>query len=156
MITKREMQFWEKVRLTADTARCWEWQGCRLKTGYGTTSLFNKKTRAHRMAFYFANGYMPKHFVLHSCDNRLCVNPNHLSEGDAARNLREMSERGRSYHGNRHHFCKITEADAIRVKAMLSDGVPQADIAREFGIVQSAVSRINTGKNWKHVQGGVQ
>ena len=93
-------RFWSKVALTADPSRCWEWQAATLKKGYGTVTVQRKSFLAHRFSWFLHHGTHPDPnlFVIHSCDNRKCVNPSHLREGTHLDNMRDMVLRNRSSH----------------------------------------------------------
>ncbi len=90
-------------RLAARTKQgpsCWEIQGAAVHGGYvhigvvvgGRQKLF----KAHRVAWELANGPIPDGMrVLHACDNPRCVNPNHLSLGTQADNIRDSVQKGR-------------------------------------------------------------
>lgn len=75
--------------------------GCREWTagtseGYGTFTIDGRTYRAHRVAYRYFVGEIPEGLmILHSCDNRLCVNPDHLSAGTALDNTRDMIAKGR-------------------------------------------------------------
>ena len=64
---------------------------------YGAFWFKRKSLGAHRFAWRIANGRDPgEHQVNHKCDNRSCVNPDHLHLGDARSNIREAYSRGRA------------------------------------------------------------
>jgi len=74
---------------------CITWTAATAKSGYGALKLDEKVVTAHRAAFFVEHGRWPDGAVLHSCDNRKCINPLHLREGTAANNVADMMERKR-------------------------------------------------------------
>ena len=81
--------------------------GQRDRDGYGIVSLFDHKMRAPRFAWIVTNGPLPDAtlIVLHRCDNPPCCNPDHLSLGNHADNMRDMAAKGRgaNQHGRHRH-----------------------------------------------------
>lgn len=74
---------------------CWLWMGAVAK-GYGASYLQGGESRAHRIAWILYKGKIPgKLWVLHKCDNPICVNPDHLYLGNAQDNTNDMIVRGR-------------------------------------------------------------
>lgn len=79
---------------------CWEWPGAQ-GNGYGMILMPDGRLRgAHRVAWELANGPIPDGlFVLHHCDNRACVRPDHLFLGTQGDNVRDMYAKGRGHGG---------------------------------------------------------
>jgi hypothetical protein len=81
---------------------CWEWTGFIYPNGYGQTSfsLLDTGRYAHRVSYVLHNqGSVKDRFVCHKCDNRKCVNPDHLFLGDAKVNNLDMQQKGRNKKG---------------------------------------------------------
>lgn len=131
---------------------CWEWRLSLQWTGYGMYRDGEKTLRAHRGAWEAAHGPIPAgQWVLHKCDNRKCVNPDHLFLGDRTANTSDMVAKRRQAVGSRHGHSKLTEADVSIIKWCLDAGVVQARLAALYGVDAAVMSRIKTGAAWTHV-----
>ena len=96
-------RFWDKVNKT-DT--CWLWTGNTEKIGYGIFKLKGKALKAHRLSYaYHKNSIPAGNMVLHRCDVRNCVNPDHLFLGTQTDNMRDMTAKGRHWANGKTH-CK--------------------------------------------------
>jgi hypothetical protein len=131
---------------------CWEWTGYKSSKGYGRLKANGSDLYAHRVAYELWVGPIPSGLdVRHKCDNPCCVNPDHLKTGTHQDNMDDKVERNRQIKGENHGNAKLTEDDVVEIRVLLGFGVYQRQIARQFGISQYIITRINTGKNWKHV-----
>ncbi len=154
---KLEERFWEKVNIKGED-ECWEWKAYINIGGYGTFNFENKvETLAHRVAYEITKGKIEKgKIVMHTCDNRLCVNPKHLRLGTHQDNMDDMVKKGRSFkrdmNGENNYNAKLTERD-IREICLLysSEKFTQQEIAEKIGVTQGNISLIVNNKNWKYV-----
>ena len=87
-------RFYNKVIVSE---ACWEWIGAKQKVnGYGVIRINKKNELAHRLSYTMNLGPIPEGlWVLHKCDNRGCVNPNHLFLGTRSDNVNDMYKKGR-------------------------------------------------------------
>jgi hypothetical protein len=132
---------------------CWYWLGADNPEGYGGLYLNGRKIGAHRAAFILYKGYIPKGmYVLHSCDNPRCVNPDHLRLGTAHDNNMDQVERNRTTYGEKARSVKLTPMQVQVVRECAAAGYSQASIARYFKLSYGATNQIVQRKTWKRVQ----
>jgi len=133
---------------------CHLWTAARSASGYGAIWSNGKGRAAHRVAWELKNGPVPDGlFVLHRCDVRECVNTDHLYIGTARENIADMDRRGRRVtpRGSELPHAKLTEGAIRSIRKRLAAGEVQTAIAADYGVRDSAISRINTRKHWEHV-----
>lgn len=135
------------------SGECWRWTGVHSYEGYGSVWMGrNAKPRhiyAHRYAFENWVGPIPLGAcVLHSCDVRDCVRPDHLRLGTRAENSADMVERDRSRRGAAHPVAKLTGVQVAAIRVLGDVGWRTALIAEAFGVSRSAVELILKGERW--------
>jgi hypothetical protein len=89
---KIKAQFWPKVDKSDG---CWSWSAAHNPSGYGVMSFEGKRQLATHVAWWLENGVWPTLFVLHKCDNPLCVRIDHLFLGTQTDNMRDCAKKGR-------------------------------------------------------------
>lgn len=147
------LRFVSHVRVSAGS-NCVEWVGAIIKGGYGAMYVNGRQRPVHRIAYAIRNGELPSGaLVRHACDNRSCVNPDHLLLGRDSDNVRDMVERRgpNIVRGERQGRAKLTDADVIEIRRRRAFGEKTRDIANAFGISNPNVTRICLRHNWKHV-----
>lgn len=152
-------RFWKFVNKDGPTldpvlGPCWLWAGGGLADGYGSFKLSTKnKQKAHRVSWLFTFGDPGKKFVLHKCDNRACVNPDHLFLGTSKDNARDAVAKGRQqpHRGSANGNSRLTEESVKSIKQRLVSGDCQSQIAKDFNVHATTISHIHTNKRWGSV-----
>lgn len=125
---------------------CWPWSGLVDKDGYGVFFHAKKQYRAAAFALGLDGRPVPKGLMAcHTCDNPICVRPDHLYPGTAKQNMADAMARGRLRPGAK---AKLTEADVLAIRA--ASGTHE-EIAARFGVVPSNVTLIRQRKTWRNI-----
>ena len=137
------------------TDNCWLFTGGISTTGYGVFWMNGRNENSHKAAYILLVGETCGKWVLHTCDNKKCVNPNHLYLGDRAQNTKDAVDRNRMATGENHGskttnrnysfennpFSKISKNNCIAIKNAIDAGVSKVWIASQIGVNLSTVYR---------------
>lgn len=131
-------------KITKQETGCWLWNAARRASGYGVFSYNGKPVTASRVSYILYNGQDPGQLhVLHKCDNRLCVNPDHLFLGTNKDNVEDRKSKGRPAG----RYSGLTREQFIEVQNLIEQNpnVSLREIARKSGFGRSTVQRIAKG-----------
>ena len=126
---------------------CWVWTGSVSNKGRPRLKYKCKTTTAHRASYIAFKGKIKDGlYVLHTCDNPMCVNPDHLYAGTHQDNMNDRTNRGRGIKGERHHKAKLTEKEVISIR---NSDRTATSMAHEYDIAISTVCRIRRNEIWR-------
>lgn len=162
---KTAKEFWARAA-KGRKHECWEWQGARNTSGYGTLKWEGKRVQAHRVAYFLTHGGIKlmtgfrdigkaaryRRFVLHRCDNKACCNPAHLFLGSMGTNLKDAYDKGRKVQprGAAHANAKLSTADVRAIRLCYIRGkVRQVDLAAHYRVSQRVISLVVRGETYK-------
>lgn len=150
-------RFWRHVDKTDG---CWLWTAYVGTHGYGAIGAGGKHGEillAHRVSWELHNGPVPEgRFILHRCDNRKCVRPDHLFLGDAKANTDDMWSKGRGFapevlQGTANRNAKLTDAAVLAIRAEYAAGATQTALGHRYGVSQTVIWRVVRRKAWTHL-----
>ncbi len=134
---------------------CWEYKKRINPNGYGLIKTRYGNKNASRAAWMAWKGEITKGlFVLHKCDNRLCINPDHLFLGTHQDNMNDMMQKNRQNKrpGEKHHTSIFMDEDIVEIRRLWDSGEnTQASIARKYNAGIATIHNIVKRKTWKHI-----
>ena len=137
-----------------DSAGCMNWKGAKSKAGYGQKGVNYKVLYTHRIVATLVYGEpIDKLEVLHSCDNRACCNPKHLSWGTRKENVADMIAKGRQVinpaKGEKHGMSKLNEQQVEEIRNLRKQGFLLKELASMFDCTIANIHLITSNKHWK-------
>lgn len=134
---------------------CWLWTNETNGVGYGRIRPIRggKWAYVHRLVWEWTNGPIPdKRCVLHHCDVRNCVRPDHLFIGTKRQNTADMMGKGRFRNGSAlrrgERRAKLTPEQALEIRARYAAGERPTRLASEYGVRYQTIWKIATGRRW--------
>jgi len=148
-------RFWKKVDLSVGLDACCLFSGSIDSGGYGQISVNGRTVGAHVVSWDLSHPgepIPPGQWVLHRCDVRVCVRPDHLFLGPPPANVADMVAKGRQAHGERQGSAKLTEAQVREIRRVhAEEGLGYHRLASRFSVGKTTVRAIILGRTWKHL-----
>ncbi len=142
-VAVRVTLFWASVQ-HGKPDECWPWLGYLEKDGYGQFFWEGRMRPAHELALTFTTGETRAQGLdtCHSCNNPLCCNPGHLRFDTRASNVADARAAGTIFG----RTGKLSETDLATIRTRLAHGARQQDLADQYGVSNSLISMIKTGR----------
>ncbi len=149
-------RFWARVDKKS-VNDCWLWIGNTVGKGSkkrGRMRFNGRRILTHVYSYIVFIGGTKGLSVCHTCDNGLCVNPNHLFLGTQADNMKDMKIKGRQSKGEHRPCSKLTEDAVIFSRAAYVPRCPEfgvAALAKRFGVNYFTMLSALTRKSWNYL-----
>lgn len=150
-IASTTKRFWSHVEKTDS---CWLWTASVDGRGYGQLTILGHRYTASRRVWQLCVGEIPPGlFVLHKCDIRRCVNPDHLFPGTQKDNMQDCISKGRNryitHSGEENGHSKLKTQDVVFIRQMSKKGKLGKFMAPWFGVSQATISKVIRGETWR-------
>lgn len=137
-----------EAAIASETDDCILWPFGKDKAGYGTIRINGNRATVNRQVcervYGFANGLLSRH----SCHNKACINPRHLSWGTPMQNVHDSIAVGAMQRGERNGHAKLTQNDVIEIR---SSKVTANEFAKRLGVSARYIGQIRRRERWRHV-----
>lgn len=133
------------------TSSCWNWTGSVQGNGYGRFGVAGKTIYAHQAGYILQIGPIsPGLCVLHKCDNRRCVRPDHLFLGTKKKNAEDCVAKDRQVRGERNGQAKLSER-AVKFILSRKGRISSCRLGPIFNVHPNTILRIWKGERWKYL-----
>ena len=127
-----------------------------MRQGHGVITRHGKSVYAHRFVFDTVIGPIPEGLcVRHMCDNRSCVNPDHLGIGNQSDNMMDFVATGRhrgtrgKVLGRTNGLDKLTLDQVNEMRRLSRQGMSQAKIGSLYGVSQTVAGDAICGHTYR-------
>ncbi len=144
-------RFMEKVG-PPDANGCRPWLGP-LHKGYGRFWFEGRQHRPHTLAAiaYYGAPDDPDFFGCHECDNRRCVNPQHIFFGDNKTNQQDAFSKGRHTSQNPDVWAQRAKLTATQVLDIFSSTHSTGELATQYHVSAPNICDIRKRRTWAHI-----
>lgn len=136
---------------------CWLWVGSINPNGYGKIKINGIAVDVHVISWRVANAGVPVpagSVVMHLCDVRNCINPDHLQVGTQSENMLHAIQVGAAKvrRGGELPHAVLDESIVRQIRSMYRPRrFGYVRIAKALGLNQGCVDAVLRGRTWKHV-----
>jgi len=134
-------------------SQCWVWVGARSPNGYGLFWTGTKLIGAHVFSWIVHNGIdVPRGmYICHECDNKRCVNPNHLYIGTPSENISDRESRIQ-WKKNTNGLIKLNPDSVREIRSLYNSGkCTSVELAKRFNVSRDHISRVANSTKWTSV-----
>lgn len=144
----KETMFWclTQTKKGGPKRYCMEWIKYKTPAGYGEVSFQGKKILVGQLILTYFQGDSNGRHMLHLCDNKTCINSDHLNWGSAGENVIH-----RMIRGPRNIKCKLNSDNIKDIRILSKNGLQQKIIAKQFNVAPNTISAILSGKSWSYI-----
>lgn len=131
---------------------CWGWTGGVFKSNGRAKLVLGTNLLASRVSYVIYKGLTNGMCVLHTCDNVVCVNPDHLVLGTNADNSADMTSKGRQAKGEDNAGAKLTEVQVGEIREFARiNGLRgyRTYLSQKYGVCKETISRVVSGRMWR-------
>ena len=121
--------------------------GAKDEKGYAVAQINGGRYKAARIMLNDAHG-TSELFVLHSCRNKHCVNPEHLRYGTMQENASDRVVDGTNTVGSKHGNSRLTEAQVLEIRASTKS---KWSLCQKYRVSETTISDIRARRAWKHI-----
>lgn len=146
---------------------CWNWNGAMRVGGYGKAFLPGPiELAAHRLSWILHRGEIPRGlYICHTCDNRKCVNPDHLFPGTHDDNMKDGVGKKRFLHGlarveannpkfgSAHPNSRLKEENIHEIISLKKRGLSYTEIGAMYDVSFQTIFDVIKGHTWSHISG---
>ena len=142
---EERLRYWSEQRENG----CIEYTGKLRTGGYAVLKVKGKSLLAHRVSYEIAKGPIPAGAeIRHMCDNRACINPDHLLTGTRQDNVNDCTSKLRHIWGERSPHSKLTAEPVYEIR---DSNLPRLELATQYGVRVQTIRGIQIRQKWKNL-----